>query len=116
MGHRGDGFWAAADRGDMGEGIEITLAGNLLLDGGQEVAKADASEKDHDVDLAGDQAVGEIDGLAIMVNRNFAHAGADERTAAEFFDEAGDFGGVTAFEGGDAEVVKRGCAASHGYH
>jgi predicted SpoU family rRNA methylase len=78
----------------------------MSLDRGEQVPKSDARQKDHHVDPARDQPIGEVDCLAILLDRYFAHARADERPPAEFFDQPGDFGAIPAFERGDAEVVE----------
>jgi hypothetical protein len=111
---RGDRFGAAADGDDVGEGGEVALAIDMPLDCGKEMAEADAGHEDHDIDLARDESIGEVDGVAILLDGHLAHAGADKGAAAEFFDEAGHLRGAATFEGGDAEVGKVGHFFGHG--
>ena len=93
--------------------LQKPLPIDVLLDRGQQVPEADAGQEDHHVDLAGDQPMGEVDRLAVLLDRHLAHAGADERLAAEFLDQPGHFGRVAAFERGDAEVGKTGVIVGH---
>lgn len=115
FGHRRDRFRAAADRRHVGQGMQKSLTRDVLLDRLEQMPKADAGEKDHRVDLAGDEAIGKIDRVAILLNRHLAHARADEGLAAEFFDQPADFDGVATFESGDAEVGEVGSAAGHAW-
>ncbi len=78
----------------------------MAFDFGQQVADADARHEDHDVDLAGDDVVGKIDGLAIFLDGHFAHRGADQGHAAEALDEAGHFAGAATLERRHAQTGK----------
>ena len=95
--HRRHRLWPAANRCDVSQRIDISLALDVLLDRRQEMPKADAGQEDHDVDLACDQSVSEVNRFPILLNRHFAHARANEWQAAEFLYEPGHFRPITAF-------------------
>ena len=70
----------------------------------EQVPETNAGEKDHHVDAAGDELLGEIDGCPVLAEGDFAQARAHERLAAEFFDQAGDFFLLAAFQRCDAQA------------
>ena len=66
--------------------------------------RADAGEKDDDVDPAGDEPIGEIDRGLVALQRHFAHRRADERHAAALGDHALHVFRAAAFERGHAQT------------
>ena len=78
-----------------------------------QMPRADAGEKDHDVDPAGDEPIGEIDGRLIALERHFAHRRADERHAAPLGDHPRHVVGAATFERGDAEAGEGGGVGAH---
>jgi hypothetical protein len=78
----------------------------MLFDGGQQMLESDTGQKDHDIDLAGNNSVSKVDCFSIFGNRNLSQRGANEGLAPEFLDHSLHFLATTAFEGGDAQTVK----------
>ena len=109
----GQRLGAADDGFDVAHGREKPLAIDVPLDLCDQMPRADAGEKDDDVDLAGDEPIGEVDGRLIVRERHFAHRRADERHAAPLGDHALHVVGAATFEGGDAETGKIGGIGAH---
>src|SRR5215471_18666479 len=78
--------------------------------------KAHARQKNHHIDFARDQSMGEINRLAILLDRRLAHARADERLPAEFLDQPGHLLRLAAFQGGDPEAGETGAVLRHVVH
>ncbi len=70
--HR-DGFWPARNGGHVRQGGQEAWSIDVALDFGNQVANADAGHEDNDVDLAGDHAIGKVDGRPVFGDRHLAH-------------------------------------------
>src|SRR5882672_11115064 len=74
-------------------------------------SRAHARHEDHDIDLTGDEAVGEINRLALIHQLDFAHRWTHGRHTAKALDQARQLIGTTAFERGDSQSAKAGILA-----
>ena len=69
--------------------------------------RADAGEKDHQIELAAKQALGELERFGIVLDGRLAHGRRDKRIAALPADQLGHFGGAPALERDDAQAIER---------
>jgi hypothetical protein len=63
-----------------------------------EQAGAHAGEQDHHVELAGEEALGELEGGLVALQGRFAHGGGQHRFASLFANQLGDPGGAAALQ------------------
>ena len=75
---------------------------------GEQRARADAGHEDDGVEFAGEQALGEIQRGVIVLERNLAHRGRDDRDAAAALDHRRDLGRHPALERDDAQPAEAG--------
>ena len=79
-------FGTADDSNNVGHATE-TLPVDVPFDFGEQVPDTDASHKDDDVDLAGNQAVSKVDGLTVLCVMELRQRGADVGDPAEALDQ-----------------------------
>ncbi len=113
---RGERLGTADDRFDVAHGGEELSAVDVPLDLCEEVSRADAGQKDHDVDLPGDETIGEVDRGLIVRERHFAHRRTDVRHAVAALDQARNVVGATTFERRDTKSGERGGGGAHWVH
>jgi hypothetical protein len=65
-----------------------------------------ACQKNHQIEVAAKQALGELERLRIVLNRSLAHRRRDKRIATLFADQLGHFLGAPALERDHAETVE----------
>ena len=75
---------------------------------GEQRARADPGHEDDSVELAGEQALGEIQRSVIVLERNLAHRRRDNRDAAAPLDHGRDFRRHPALERDDAQSGEAG--------
>ena len=109
MCHGRHGFRAASDGRYVGQSVQVTLPVDMALDGFQQMSKANPGQNDHRVDLAGDQAVSEIDRGGVVFQRDFAHGRTDQWLAAKFVDHPRDFCRATTLESRHTQPVQADC-------
>ena len=104
---------AADDRRHIAERVEKPLPVDMAFDLRDQVSRADAGHQNHDVDLPGDESVGEIDGVGIRVETDFAERRRDVRHAAEALDEPRHFLGPATLKGRDPQSAEVRRAVGH---
>src|SRR5262249_28873337 len=78
-----------------------------------QLAGADPGEKNNDIDLPGDQAVGKIYRASMLCEWHFPHRGTYERHAAFLFDHPRNVSRAATFKCRDAQAAKRSGLARH---
>ena len=68
--------------------------------------EADTSQKDYDIDLAGDQSVSKVDSDTVLFKWCFAHRRAYMRDTAMPLDQPSHLSGLSTLESGNAETLE----------
>lgn len=105
--HDGLRFGTPHNDVDTAERVGELVEGVFGLDRLGQVACADAGEKDDEVEVAGDEAVGEREGFWVGGDWDFFHGGNDARGTALSSDEFGHGVGHAVFEGDHAQARER---------
>jgi hypothetical protein len=100
------GLRPSNNRGDIRKCFQVTLSIDVPFNDGQQMSKTDSGEKDDQADFASDQSMSEVDGDAIVVQRNFAHRWTDVRDTPASFDQSPHIFGPAALESGDRKACK----------
>src|ERR1700722_8445096 len=106
--YRTNRFRPARDGYDLGQRRDERRTLVSCLHRGEQRARADAGHEDYSVELATEQAVGEIQRSVIVLERNLAHRRRDNRDAAAPFDHGRDFSRHPALERDDAQSGEAG--------
>ena len=80
----------------------------MPLDVVEHLANPHAGQKQHSVDLPGNQVIGEVDHGPLLLEGHLAQRGADLRDAVHFANQLGHFRSPATFEGDDLQLAKIG--------
>jgi hypothetical protein len=100
--HGSIGFGTASDGGDIGQGVEESLAVDMSFDDAKELSKADTRHEDDSIDATGDESVSEVDGGTLIGEWHLAQGWTHERNPFRSFNQTCDFARLATLERGYA--------------
>ena len=77
LSHRRYGLRTARDGDNVRKGIQKPLPIDMLFNRRKEMLETNPCEENHQTDFAGDDSIGKVDGLFVLVDRQFSHRRAD---------------------------------------